>query len=408
VIPKSPSNLIFRLAALSLGSLSLFSSHAQQTSPSSDFTVHEWGTFTSIAGQQGKAVEWTPLSKSTDLPSFVEHFQTRNFKLGLAGTVRMETPVIYFYSAKERSASVHISFAKGLITEWYPHASAVTPHGAISDASLNENRAGGAIAWDSVQIEPTRPTNFATEESASHYYAAREASSAPLTVHSPSGDQLERFLFYRGVSNVALPVSAKLAADNAIDLQNLGENEIPNLILFERRGDKVGYRVLGPLPQQTSHEQAPIPLPELSASLDPMLIDLQRILISQGLFPDEAHAMIQTWKDSWFEEGARLFYILPRQFVDSILPLSILPTPTSTVRVFVGRLELVTPATERAVERAFASNDRATLAKYGRFLEPILRSMLQQSTDSIKTKRLQTYLNSVYNDIVLQARNVSQ
>jgi hypothetical protein len=399
VIPNSTKKLLARLAVLSLCSLFVFSSHAQEKSPSSDFAVHEWGTFTSIAGQDGKPVQWTPLSKSTDLPTFVEHFQTRNFKLGLAGTVRMETPVIYFYSAQERTASVHVSFAKGLITEWYPHASTVTPHGAISDASLNENRIGGTIAWDSLQIEPTQPAKFATEESASHYYAARQTSSAPIKVSSPSGDQRERFLFYRGVSNIALPVSAKLAG-NSLDLQNLSENEIPDLILFERRGDKVGYRILGPL-----HEQFTFPLPELSASLDPMLNDLQRVLTSQGLFPDEAHAMVQTWKDSWFEEGARLFYILPRQFVDTILPLSVQPTPATTVRVFVGRLELVTPATERAVERAFASNDRVTLTKYGRFLEPILRTMLQQSTDPAKTKRLQTYLDSVYTDLVLQARN---
>jgi len=408
VILSSSTKLVIRIATISLCSLLVLSAHAQQNSPSSDFIVHEWGTFTSIAGQQGKAVEWTPLSKSSDLPTFVEHFQTRNFKLGLAGTVRMETPVIYFYSAKARTASVHVSFAKGLITEWYPHASSVTPRGAIDDASLNENRNGGTIAWDSLQIEPTRPTNFATEESISHYYAARETASAPLTVHSPSGDQQERFLFYRGVSNVALPMSAKLAADNTIDLQNLGENEIPNVILFERRSDKVGYRVLGPLREQSSREQASSPLPELSGSLDAMLNDLQRVLVSQGLFPDEAHAMLQTWKDSWFEEGARLFYILPRQFVDTILPLSILPTPTTTVRVFVGRLELVTPATERAIERAFASNDRATLAKYGRFLEPILRTMLQKSTDPEETKRLHAYMDSVYHDIVLQARNASQ
>jgi len=388
---------------------SSWQSHAQEKSSGSDFTVHEWGTFTSIAGKDGKAVEWMPLTKSTDLPAFVEHFQTRNFKLGLAGTVRMETPVIYFYSSTERSASVHVSFAKGLITEWYPHASTVTPHGPISDAALSENRPGGAIAWNSLHIEPNRSPDFATEALASHYYAARETSSAPISVPSPKGEQQERFLFYRGVSNIALPVSAKLAADNSIELQNLSGHEIPNAILFERRGDKVGYRILGPLSEQQSPgEQTSVALPELDASLDSLFNDLEALLVSQGLFPDEAHAMVQTWKDSWFEEGARLFYVVPRQFVDPILPLSIQPTPTTTVRVFVGRLELVTPATERAVEFAFASNDRTTLAKYGRFVEPILRAMLQKSSDPAKTKHLETYLSSVYNDLILQAQNTTQ
>jgi hypothetical protein len=387
-------------------------SRAQEKSSASDFTVHEWGTFTSIAGKDGKAVEWMPLTKSTDLPSFVEHFQTHNFKLGLTGTVRMETPVIYFYSTTERSVSVHVFFTKGLITEWYPHASTVTPRGAISDASLNANRTGGSVAWDSLKIEPNLSPDFALAESASHYYSARETSAAPIIAPSPKGDQQERFLFYRGVSNIALPVSAKVAPNNSIDLQNLSSDEIPNAILFERRSDKVGYRLLGPLPEQSSPKQSPreqtsYPRPELNASLDSLFNDLQAVLISQGLFPDEAYAMLQTWRDSWFEEGARLFYILPRPFVDSVLPLSIQPTPARTVRVFVGRLELVTPATERAVEFAFGSNDRATLAKYGRFLEPILRTMLQKSSDLARTKRLEAYLSSVYNDLLLQAQNAT-
>jgi len=38
-------------------------------------TAHEWGTFTSIAGDKGQAVEWFPLTGSTDLPAFVEHFR---------------------------------------------------------------------------------------------------------------------------------------------------------------------------------------------------------------------------------------------------------------------------------------------------------------------------------------------
>ncbi|HEV3141180.1 MAG TPA: hypothetical protein VGY57_11715, partial [Vicinamibacterales bacterium] len=44
----------------------------------------------------------------------------------------------------------------------------------------------------------------------------------------------------------------------------------------------------------------------------------------------------------------------------------------SIARVFVGRIELVTPATVRAVEDAIAAGDRDVLERYGRFLEPIL------------------------------------
>ena len=49
--------------------------------------------------------------------------------------------------------------------------------------------------------------------------------------------------------------------------------------------------------------------------------------------------MVETWKDSWFEKGARLIYIVPSRAVDQILPLQIEPQPAETTRVFVGRLE---------------------------------------------------------------------
>jgi hypothetical protein len=377
-------------------------SHAQELPVASGFTAHEWGTFTSIAGPDGKAIDWFPLSNSTDLPSFVEHLKANNFKLGLAGKVRMETPVIYFYSAEERNISVQVSFAKGWITEWYPHAKA-TPLVHNPSAAAGGQNKDGRIRWDSVQIEPHSAASFATETQASHYYAARETSSTPLRVSSPSGEQAERFLFYRGVSDVDVPISATVTADGSIKLDTVGSTEIPNAILFEKRGGKIGYRVLGPVRDQGTYA-----LPELSNAPNALLSDLEGELVAQGLYTDEAHAMVQTWKDSWFGEGARLFYIVPRTFVDSVLPLTVTPSPVATTRVFVGRIELVTPETQRAVESAFTTNDQAKLAEYGRFLEPILRIMMQSSTDPERTQRLEGYLNSVYGELIIQARNSSQ
>jgi hypothetical protein len=359
--------------------------------PGNDLIVHEWGTFTSIAGADGDSLNWLPLTGSTELPSFVEHFREVAFKGGLRGTVRMETPVLYFYSSSETSVSVSVSFARGLITEWYPHADPVNPALTPRDYSLFNFNSSGSIAWNSAHIDPQGSTDFPTDGSGNHYFAARNTSSAPLSVESPAGSQSEKFLFYRGVSAVSVPINATVAADSTIHLQNQMSEEVPAAILFERRGSQLGYRMLGPL-----RDQAVYAPPELSASLDSLSTVLESILISQGLFPDEAHAMLETWKNSWFEEGSRLIYIVPRHFVDSVLPLRVTPAPTATTRVFVGRLELVTPATERAIESAIASNDQQTLAKYNRFLEPILSTMIQESTGADRTEQLERYLQGVW------------
>jgi len=363
----------------------------------SSLTAHEWGTFTSIAGDDGQAVEWSPLTASTDLPAFVEHFRNPGFKLGLRGTVRMETPVIYFYDSREETVSVKVAFAKGVITEWYPHASRVEPAGNLYGENLHKAGASGAIAWDSVTLAPNGRPDFPREDRNNHYFAARMTSSTPVRVKTAAGEQQEKFLFYRGVAAFPVPLSAKLTTAGRLLVENRSEEEIPNTILFERRGERVGYRIGGSL-----KKEAILDAPELTATIDDLGRDLEGILVAQGLYQDEAHAMVETWRGSWFEEGSRLLYIVSPAFVNEVLPLSIQPGPAQTVRVFVGRLELVTPATEKGVETAFAANDTATLKRYDRFLEPILATMIKRETNPGKSRRFQDYLNGVYGRMVAQ------
>ncbi len=364
----------------------------------SSLTVHEWGTFTSIAGDDGQAVEWSPLTASTDLPAFVEHFRNPGFKLGLRGTVRMETPVIYFYDSREEIVSVKVAFAKGVITEWYPHASRVEPTGDLYGGILHQASAKGSIGWDSVTVAPNSRPDFPREDRNSHYFAARMTSSTPVRVKTAAGEQQEKFLFYRGVAAFPVPLSAKLTTAGRLLVENGSQEEIPNTIRFERRGERVGYRIGGSLKKEAILDAAP----ELTATIDDLGRDLEGILVAQGLYQDEAHAMVETWRGSWFEEGSRLLYIVPPSFVNEVLPLSIHPGPAQTVRVFVGRLELVTPATEKAVETAFAANDTATLKTYDRFLEPILATMIKRETNPAKSRRFQDCLNSVYGRMVAQ------
>ena len=269
--------------------------------PETDLTVHEWGTFTSIAGPDGTSMDWLPLTGSTDLPSFVEHFREVAFKGGLRGTVRMETPVLYFYSPRETTVSVNVSFAKGLITEWYPRANAVNPALTPRDFSLFNMKSSGSIAWNSVHIEPQGSTDFPTDNSDNHYFAARNTSAASLSVETPSGPQREKFLFYRGVSAFSVPINATVTADSTIHLQNQLSEEIPAAILFERRGAQIrlpharspprsgclrSSRTLGfarfPFQQSRGHPHLPGPLPRRSPR---HARNLEKLLVRRRLPP---------------------------------------------------------------------------------------------------------------------------
>jgi len=359
---------------------------AQQSSDS-PLVVHEWGTFTSIAGDDGNALLWLPIATKSDLPTFVEHYPDLNVKGGLRGTVRMETPVIYFYSRRQITVAASVSLAAGLITEWFPHASQVRP--ANPSPIMLDPQSAGSIGWDAVIVSPATNANFSRESTPSHYYAARETSASTVVVQTPAGNQLEKFLFYRGVSLFAPPLSAKVLASSQLQLKSVAEGRT-TIILFERRGNKLGYRV------SSLDSGAIMDTPSTSGTLDSLYSDFEDTLVAQGLYRDEAHAMLETWRDSWFGEGSRLFYIAPRPFVDAVLPLSIHPAPTRLIRVFVGRIELVTPATENAVEAALLSGDHETLRKYGRFVHSVVDAMVTRHADPTQAERLRQAVIAFY------------
>jgi hypothetical protein len=354
---------------------------AQDRSADPGLTAHEWGTFTSVAGSDGLAVEWWPLGlgslsfdqngsyRSRELPSFVETLHFAAFKGGLPATIRMETPVLYFYSSHPVTLSVRVKFAKGLITEWYPHATAPPSKGGLDDAArYAKGSAEGSISWSAIALEPgpARSLPRDSDDSGNHYYAARETLATPLRVDAPNGAQHEKFLFYRGVSMFPVPVSATFTSESKLRVSSLLHEEIPTVILFERRGEQLGYRISRGLRNEV------LDPPQMTATLEHLHGDLEEALVARGLYSEEAHAMIETWGNLWFEEGSRLFYIVPSSFMETVLPLSITPAPARVTRVFVGRIELVSPATQRAVTAALAAKDEVTLAKYRRFLEPIL------------------------------------
>ena len=344
--------------------------------------VHEWGTFTSISGKDGVALEWRPLNGSSELPKFVNTIQNTDAglrhvpKAQLTAVVRMETPVLYFYSPNETEVSVKVDFPKGKITEWYPQARSVNT----------------TIDWGRLKVMPGAAVNLPVDYSSSHYFAARETDSAPVQSCGTNGKpaQQEKFLFYRGVGTFALPLSVKLEGKNIL----LKSNEvIEHVIVFENRDGKIGYRLIDNFAGEMVIEKL-----TFDKSIDSLLTDLKQALVGSGLYEKEADAMIKTWRDSWFEKGARVFYILPRQTTDAVLPITIEPRPVELTRVLVGRAELITPEMEKSVQQqvSLLSNPSPkvreaalkTIRQYGRFSEPILKDILQNEKDATIRARI--------------------
>jgi len=118
-------------------------------------------------------------------------------------------------------------------------------------------------------------------------------------------------------------------------------------------------------------------------------------LTGLGLYEKEARAMVDIWEDSWFTEGSRVFYIVPRATVDSQLPLRIIPAPSVIQRVFVGRLEVLSPRTKSTIMHAVRAGDSETLTTFGRFLEPFVAQIKRTDKDFVISPAAQTYLRAI-------------
>jgi len=111
-------------------------------------------------------------------------------------------------------------------------------------------------------------------------------------------------------------------------------------------------------------------------------------LVTEGLTPAEAAAMVATWQDLWFEEtGIRVLTVLPEEWVKEFVPLSITPAPEKLDRVYVLRSEILTKErTETVAELITRTGDPAADAarlkalELGRFARGALVSANQLVT----------------------------
>jgi hypothetical protein len=87
-----------------------------------ELVVHEWGTFTSVAGSDGTMLAGLEVEEET-LPRFVHAIgafgpRVKGIERPVRGvTVKMETPVLYFYSNEPLTVRVDVGFNGGSISQ---------------------------------------------------------------------------------------------------------------------------------------------------------------------------------------------------------------------------------------------------------------------------------------------------
>ena len=331
-----------------------------------DRIAHEWGTFTQVIGSDGVTLPWwTPtLEGPAALPEFVKPvFSITGGKTAAhPWTVRMETPVIYFYANQPAKLTVNVDESRIPFTEVFPNVA----NPFLLGSGIMPNAEGGGTSpppvptshrqWK-VEIRPP-DDSIGTKmpqvgERGQHYQYARAVADAWWVV-GPKPEKAERevekFIFYRGAGDTTMPPRvARIDGDQI----HFFPTERPQFIV-ETSPSGLRWKRVVPTLADEEHQTIAHRLPsaDTHAKTDEAALSeaLEDELVNDGLTPEEAAAMVATWRESWLgESGLRVLELLPRDWIDQTLPLSISPAPAEIERVFVARWELITPTLEKQV-----------------------------------------------------------
>lgn len=392
--------------------------------------IHEWGTFTSLQDEQGRTLGGLNVDEEF-LPPFVHDLhpvrigltsevpRTRVFK-GVSAcdpsvTMRLETPVVYVHLPPGQSSAtfdLSATFHGGFLSQFYPFAEPsvdgralrwqdVTVTGLVAGKEVSQTirelqvqgpGQNGAATWQRWQAPELSATTTSTltwrgiraggppaapDTDSPIWLAPRAVAAANLAV----GTERERYLFYRGLAHLDAPLVAKRSADGRSlrvtpRLPDLDPSTVPQLWLADLRGDgTAAFHTVGAAIRRSADEPA---FSDIAATftadeystgrLATLRLELHAALVCDGLFFDEAHALLNTWEASYFKApGQRLFFLVPRAWTDRVLPLTT-STPAVITRSMMGRIEVVSPAQRRALE-TIAAGPVSTTAWYDRFTE---------------------------------------
>lgn len=389
-----------------------------------DLVVHEWGTFTSFVGSDGKRQPGMHHEEET-LPSFVygahnpqsgvSYFDEKNicgkipcqwldaFKRAVGPSEvmpknpvnrsvsqKMETPVIYFYGDVGQKLKVDIDFPQGIISQYYPRAAAYFPS-YDNVTTVGPSRFSFELELNSKDYIGNMPPTTAN----SIWNASREVASNTINI----GSENEKFIFYRGIGDF----DAKFEARNdgqKLTLLNHSSAKIMHAFVLNSDGDSGIIQAIGEIqdekvvdiPKKNQH----VPQQTYVALAKSLITEALR---AEGLFEDEARALVNTWEQSYFKSpGLRVLYLVPRLETDRIIPLTVSPSPSHLVRVLIGRMEIMSRQEEENLLKAI-TNEHNFKANLGRFFEPKLHRLLDIAKQKRVAAKTVNKINQMLDDI---------
>lgn len=381
----------------------------------SGLVAHEWGSMKHHVGTDTSEFDLIGEDQS-DLPAFVKVWADRP----ALGPIMVEKPILYFYTKEQQKVSVTVRFPEGVLTQWYPDVSFFTPQRDARRRPGNNQAPpprNGALAWQQVELNPDADTNKFAKVDQNHpwWHIVRDTDATPVRVinrnrrGAPSGEAVERFLFYRGAGSykpMVMPIRNEPGKDLSVRVP-FSQIDLRGVFLV-RVNDSGATITHAPVLRAESTmslggaDQIK-PTKEAAKTAKAQLIDS---LEAAGLFPKEAQGLVKIWGDDMFTTpGERLLYLMPSNEVERVLPLNIQPAPSQTVRTLISWVELSTPEAEKRIidlVNKLGSNDEkernaaeAELRSLDRFAESILQRVVGTTEDQDIKQRIEQILNAL-------------
>ena len=323
--------------------------------------VHEWGTFTVVQNDQGE----TLVGVNTDdepLPSFVykkyfginnEEKQTAGFSKSLPRYInrkmrmRLETPVVYFYPKENMAGKAfdfQAEFMNGVISEVYPKTFDIQKEGPRLESPLSQ------AIWKNITI--TKSEKFPVTDNPV-WLEPRKVNAKPVQVD----EEVEKYLFYRGLGENDIPLHVvtnretkkiEIFSEEKKSLVEEPKYSIENLwyVNVDSQGKIIykklsGFTVDSNLRTKKIDFSSEFTKDEKKNDYQSLISSMKDALVKEGLFVEEASAMLKTWEHAYFKQtGSRIFYMVPRLWVDKNLPIKV-SVDSKIERAMIGRIEII-------------------------------------------------------------------
>jgi hypothetical protein len=301
--------------------------------------VHEWGVFRvhrdlDMANADMKAI-WEGLPKfvygqvnGRQLPKHWQNLEIR------------DRPIVYFHTPKALEVQLKVEFPGGMPAVWWPG----TQYPAIRQFNAAGQAAkAGAVAekleWKLHLKDPPkvqRAVGTPPVETSHWIQTLRNVKADDVFAQvgeAGFGYEREKFVYYDGLFPAGKWLDLKFEKER-VGVVNRAKDPVHDVTVVDRQAGRVRVARLAKL--EAGAEVKALEFAEAEAKSWPQagIDSLSAQLQGAGLNADEAKSLVELWKEELFlTEGVTLFYRIPQEVYERLLPMTLQPKPEKLVRV---------------------------------------------------------------------------